>query len=129
MEGKSLIVCYLKILMKPILSPRLHPATSPSSSWNPLSSHFSLRLCDKGQWHKICPTVSRSSSSSHNLQKSCELPTPLPLKAPFEQCSVITPTKIFILFLSSPNSILVAFGFNFGHSVLEILQSSLLYQD
>ncbi|KNC24738.1 hypothetical protein FF38_05424 [Lucilia cuprina] len=115
--------------MKPIMSPRLHPATSPSSSWNPLASHFSLRLCNLGQWHKICSTVSSSSSSSHNLQKSCVLPTPLPLKPPIEQCPVITPTKILVLFLSNPNSILVAFGFNFGHSVLETLQSSLLYQD
>ncbi|KNC30577.1 hypothetical protein FF38_11992 [Lucilia cuprina] len=117
MERKSLIVCYLKIqkipLMKPIMSPRLQPATSLSSSWNPLPSHFSLRLCNLGQWHKICSTVFSSSSSSHNLQKSCVLPTPLPLKAPIEQCSLITPSKILILFLSSPNNILVAFGFNF----------------
>ncbi|KNC29616.1 hypothetical protein FF38_02580 [Lucilia cuprina] len=51
---------------------------SQNSSWNPLPSHLSLRLCNQGQWHKICPTVSSSSSSSHNLQKSCVLPTPLP---------------------------------------------------
>ncbi|KNC33607.1 hypothetical protein FF38_06871 [Lucilia cuprina] len=111
MEGKSLIVCYLKIqkipLMKPIMSPRLHPATSPSSLWNPLPSHFSLRLCNLGQWHKICPTLLCSSSSSHNLPKSCVLPTPLPLKAPIEQCPFIIPTKILMLFLSNPNSFCV----------------------
>ncbi|KNC34822.1 hypothetical protein FF38_06766 [Lucilia cuprina] len=83
--------------MKPIMSPFLHPAISPSSSWNPLPSHFSLRLCNLGQWHKICPTASSSSSSSHNLQKSCVLPTPLPLKASIEQCPVNTPTKILML--------------------------------
>ncbi|KNC25419.1 hypothetical protein FF38_07591 [Lucilia cuprina] len=102
-HGQILIVCYLKMqkipLMKPIMSPRLHPATSPSSSWNPLPSHFSLRLRNLGQWHKICPNVSSSSSSSYNLQKSCVLP-------------------------SSPSSILVAFGFNFGHSTLETIQST-----
>ncbi|KNC27910.1 hypothetical protein FF38_06133 [Lucilia cuprina] len=115
--------------MKPIMPPRLQPATSPNSSWNSLPSHFSLRLSNMGQWHKIFPTVSSSSSFSHNLQKSCVLPTPIYLKAPIEKCPVITPTKILILFLSNANSILVAFGFNFGHSVLVTLQSSLLYQD
>ncbi|KNC32686.1 hypothetical protein FF38_06730 [Lucilia cuprina] len=76
-HGREILNC-LKIqkvpLIKPIMSPSLHPATSRSSSWNLLPSHFSLRLNN----------LSNSSSSLHNLQKYCVLPTPLPLKAPID---------------------------------------------